>query len=381
MQLSALARRNPLTAIILTCTLIILLWRQAANSACSGGSCYRLGNFIDFWLQRELLRSLDVSTSGPAGECSQILRGIQLRRFFRIEWLQSRSLIERISSLPLPQAPTFWNDPSSAPLRQTLQEWDNSNRDSYPFVWWNIAQLKLVLPYLKPVLRTLVDGAFVEADQTTCVVHFRTGDFFSEQRRGWNKRQLHLSIAALIAAARTLPQLPRRFEVLGGGRDHNCDITTADCGTGTLRLIANGLRRAYPSAEVALVGGSADDDFLRAASAPMLLIGCDGMELVTGSSFAVYAAAASNGHVRSPACFLRFGACMKANNVDTPPLAPNWLGYPHPNCKECREEMKTDPTQWAVIQAALDEMGEARVADSSVSKWLAEGKKRRRGGG
>ena len=292
--------------------------------------------------------------------------------FFRIEWLQSRSLIERISSLPLPQAPTFWNDPSSAPLRQTLQEWDNSNRDSYPFVWWNIAQLKLVLPYLKPVLRTLVDGAFVEADQTTCVVHFRTGDFFSEQRRGWNKRQLHLSIAALIAAAKTLPQLPRRFEVLGGGRitiATSPPPTAAPARCGSSRM-ACGAR--CPSAEVALVGGSADDDFLRAASAPMLLIGCDGMELVTGSSFAVYAAAASNGHVRSPACFLRFGACMKANNVDTPPLAPNWLGYPHPNCKECREEMKTDPTQWAVIQAALDEMGEARVADSGVSKWLAE---------
>ena len=83
MQLSALARRNPLTAFILACTLIILLWRQAANSACSGGSCYRLGNFIDFWLQRELLLSLDASTTGPAAECSQILQGIRLRRFLR----------------------------------------------------------------------------------------------------------------------------------------------------------------------------------------------------------------------------------------------------------------------------------------------------------
>ena len=199
------------------------------------------------------------------------------------------------------------------------------------------------------------------------MVHFRTGDFVIERRPGWNERHLHLSVAALIAAARTLPRLPRRFEVLGGGIDHNCDVATADCGTGTLRLIVHGLRQAYPSADVVLVGGSADEDFVRAARAQMLLIGCDGMEHVTGSSFAVYAAAASKGHVRSPACFLRFAPCM----TKSAPLAPRWLGYPHPNCKECREDLRTDQFQWAIMQEALHEMGEARVPDNvTVSAWM-----------
>ena len=145
----------------------------------------------------------------------------------------------------------------------------------------------------------------------TCVVHFRTGDFFREQRKGWKPRQLHLSIAALVVAAQTFSSQPRRFEVLGGGLEHNCDAAKSDCGASTLQLIRRGLKRAYPSAEVVAVGGSPDDDFLRAARSQMLLMGSDGTELKVGSSYAVYAAIASRGDVRSPACFLRYAACMK----------------------------------------------------------------------
>ena len=132
----------------------------------------------------ELLQSLDLSTAGPAGACSGILRGITFRRVLRLEALRPRSLIERISASRLPRVPTaeFWNDASSAPLRKTLQEWDSGNlAASFPFVWWHIEQLKLVLPYLKPALRALVDAP--ETTRTayyTCVVHFRAGDFFIE---------------------------------------------------------------------------------------------------------------------------------------------------------------------------------------------------------
>ena len=53
------------------------------------------------------------------------------------------------------------------------------------------------------------------------------------------------------------------------------------------------------------------------------------------------------------------------------PLAPRWLGYPHPNCKECREDLRTDQFQWAIMQEALHEMGEARVPDNvTVSAWM-----------
>ena len=331
----------------------VMLWQHAARSVCRGNGCYRVGNFIDFWIQRELLASLQSSITGPSDQCASIVRGIWLRRFLRLEFTHAQTLLEKLSSqrLSKPPAASFWSDAAvENGLRQTLEEWETStDAKNFPFVWWHHQQLRHLLPFVKPQLQSLLHAIpHTHVANDTCVVHFRTGDFFLEQRRGWKVRQLHLSIAALISAADTFPQPPRSFEVLGGGFDHNCDSATSDCGTATLQLIKRGLRRAYPSAEVVFVGGSPDEDFARAARAPMLLIGCDGTEMKTGSSFAVYAAAASDGHVRSPACFLRYAACMS----DGETMGLRWTGYRHPNCKQCRD-LQSDAREWRRIEKAV----------------------------
>ena len=344
-----------LVSILAVCLVFVLLWHQAARSVCRGNGCYRVGNFIDFWVQRELLASLRSSVTGPADQCAGIVRGITLRRFLRLEFLHARTLLEKLSSQRLSSSPsaTFWHDAVvQTGLRQTLEEWEASTDEkNYPFVWWHHQQLQLLLPFIMPQLRSLVDEMpHAPVTNGTCVVHFRTGDFFLEQRRGWKTRQLQLSVAALISAAHTFQQPPQRFEVLGGGFDHNCDSAASDCGTATLRMITRGLRRAYPSAAGAFARGSPDEDFARAVRAPMLLIGCDGTEMKTGSSFAVYAAAASYGHVRSPACFLRYAPCM--SGPDGMAMGPRWTGYAHPNCKQCRE-LQSDKAGWRRIEAAM----------------------------
>ena len=104
-------------------------------------------------------------------------------------------------------------------------------------------------------------------------------------------------------------------------------------------------------------GGSVDDDFARMVRAPMLLLGSFGTELKVGSSYSVYAAAASAGHVRSPACFLRYDACMPPGAAPDAPsahsMAPTWLGYVHPTCKHCRD-LKADAKLWPRIAAVRD---------------------------
>ena len=218
------------------------------------------------------------------------------------------------------------------------------------FLWWNHTHLRALLPHIRETIRaelaslpsTVPARRVGEQKSTEVVVHFRAGDFTRETR--WKPSQLRLCVASMVAAAQTFPDahLISSFHILGGGIDHGCDPTVDDCGASALALVARGLRVAFPNATTRLSrGGSVDEDFIRMVYAPKLLLGSYGTELKVGSSFAVYAAAVSAGHVRSPGCFLRFDTCMPTNG-GVMAMTPDarWQGYSHPSCKRCRKSTR-----------------------------------------
>lgn len=328
---------------------LLIAWRISAAHVCHG--CYRLGNYLDFYLQRELLLQASAASatssgaevansasSGPAALARGIWTGVWLKRFLHFRWTAPATLIEHLHSQRLSHLSRSWQRPEAAQLLRALVAGGlASARSGQPefFLWWNQTLLHEMLPEVRDAVRAAVDAVVPQAGAPppgTCVVHFRAGDFTNEVAGGWKPAQLRLCIAAMAAAARTFPTAVQRFEVLGGGVDHGCDPQVADCGQSALQLLERNLRAAVPNASVVHVrGASADADFARMVRAPMLLVGSFGTELKVGSSFAVFAAAASAGHVRSPACFMRHDQCMPARA-----MAPNWLGYEHPACKQCR---------------------------------------------
>ena len=397
--------RCALRWVFLFCALA-LAWQQLALHVCNG--CYRVGNYLDFWMQKELMRAAsdDAALSAlayrPAASCDGIVRQILLKRKVHMRSsIEPITLIERVATKRLlhPPPPGFWSDASrSGALRTLLMSWE-SDSDAEPVLWWHAEHMRILLPYLQPSMHALVeeiatttqerpywqvDGSSEDilvmrnqnADRT-CVVHFfhRPTDSvvtLENQRSGstgsssslsglsssstGESDEYRLSIATLIAAASTFPEAPKRFELLGGGLDPHCDpsIPNNDCGAvRALRQIAHGLRRSFPEAAVVILfEGDTDSDFVRAARAPMLLLGADaGRGLTVGSSYSMYAAIANaRGLVRTPACFLRVGPCMEGLR-----MSPRWVGYRHPSCtRACRAEEDPRSNEWARVRRALE---------------------------
>ena len=108
-----------------------------------------------------------------------------------------------------------------------------------------------------------------------------------------------LSSDALVEAAQSFSQQPKRFELLDGGvtthvcrSGHRINARRAandDCGKSFNTVLALALKDAFPQAEIVHVSGTADDDFVRMASSPMLVVG--------GGSYALFAALSSSGEV------------------------------------------------------------------------------------
>ena len=358
---------------------ILVVWGLGAFGICS--NCYRLGNYLDYYFQERILRELHAAgdeqavawIGGPHSLAHGIWRGVRLRRLFWLRWRRPLSLIElfhdrRTQLLTAFPTPSRWSRPDAAALRQALVAGAmHSSRTRRPefFLWWNQAHVQMLLPYLRDTIRSAVAPPAIadERRTRTCVVHFRVGDFTREMSGGWKREQLLMSIAVMVAAASTFAMPIDRFEVLGGGLDHNCNPAKDDCGASALRLMLTALQSTFQNASVVRVRGQGvDRDFRRMVNAPMLLLGTVGTQLKVGSSFAVYAAAASRGEVRSPACFLRFDRCfshMKSSR--------SWHGYAHPHCKHCRD-LRARPTDWERIVRVKRMMANASTAAKHAAK-------------
>ena len=341
-----------------------LVWAVCAYYICQ--HCNRIGNFIDSWYQLQLTTALkDAAAPTEASEWIDAVnrmeyhvrgvgRGILLHRWLRLDF-GTRSVAAHIAAAASLPPPTFWSSAGALDLRERLRA-----GDIHHHFWANITLVRLVLPHLRPSLQALV--ASFASSQTvrgtsdhvrvrTCVIHYRSGDFLQE--RG---REAASSAAALVRAARSFTQRPLRFELLDGGvRTHLCSphqrphqqlrhrkaarhgmpgagqrggagaARREDCGASFADVLERALDDAFPTAAIVrIVGATADDDFVRMALAPMLLVG--------GGSYALFGALASRGEVRLPRCVLRFaedGPCLgrSAN------LSDGVRGYDHPRCR------------------------------------------------
>ena len=150
----------------------------------------------------------------------------------------------------------------------------------------------------------------------TCVLHYRIGESLwiptAEQREA--------VVDSLVGAIRSFSRPPQRVEILNGGARHNCDTNTEMCGLDFLDIILARLRAHFTNATVVLVQGSPDEDFVRASRAPCLVVGA--------GSYAITAAAASRGEVRSPACMqMPYNTRRCVHHV-----ADGWSTYMHPQC-------------------------------------------------
>lgn len=352
--------------------------------------CNRLGNFLDSWYQVSMMVALShhggtASRKASSKQCGHItthrgdaqhqrnldrlarceqagwrraigalnshLRGvgwgISLRRIVRREF-QKGSLAAHAYSRVASHLPpkSFWHSPEGRLLLDNLR-----SADIHFHFWTDMHILRSLLPYLRPSLHELLrsfevlgesedaqgrGGSEGSSRESTCVVHYRAGDFLDEVGEEAEK-----SAAALASAAATMPRVPARFELLDGGvTQHLC--LGQKCGD-IRGALEKALRKVFRNATIVRISGTPDEDFVRMASAPMLVVG--------GGSYATFGALASNGEVRMPNCVLKFGEdgpCVPVGAA----LLHGLRTYAHPRCGCVCNEPHCLELQEEVIEAA-----------------------------
>lgn len=305
-----------------------------------------MGNFLDFWLQSELLFA--ATGEAPSAEMQQILfslyRGAYLRR---VLWLRpQRTLVEHTywHSVPaalLPASELWRTDADLAALVPKLRA---SHAD---ILWHNRRLLSKLEPHIRSALRELLTSflslsdhdahahdagrstalappsrvlprSWASAPRTSrngssapdtscCVVHLRLGQsqFWQRSSRGVGQNgttqfdqsttQFDKSLVDKLIRTARYRTAPACFEVLDGGTNHLCtpSASNGQCGAVVREELLRKLRAAAPSAAVTELtsGLSPDTDFLRMACATKLLLGA-------GSSFNTFAALAARAEVR-----------------------------------------------------------------------------------
>ena len=330
--------------------------------------CNRLGNFLDSWYQLQMMEALShglatdsaqcdlASTARLHDKCEQDLWrsvlqrmdahvhgvgwGVTLHRLLRFDSSQSfahHAYQQVATALP---PPAVWRSGDGRALIDFLRR----GRSSF-HIWHNFTWLQLLLPYLRPTLRQLVHSFPARpvgsgSRSRTCVLHYRTGDYLAETGAGAVR-----SAAAVAAAASTFPWPPDRFELLDGGATQWHCMGNGDCGAAFSLQLESALRRRFPRAALVHVTGTSEEDFVRMATAPMLIVG--------GGSYATYAALASSGETRMPNCALRFaeqGPCIPTNAT----IAAGFSAYAHPRCLCLCERPPCENTTLAELAASSE---------------------------
>jgi hypothetical protein len=189
-------------------------------------------------------------------------------------------------------------------------------------LWWfhsyNI--IKAIYPYCNKSLRHAIAGFdwkftdIIESniDPDTCVIHMRLGDFLK-----WGQT---VQVSDLLNALDRLPRIPKRVEILNGGKFHFSNRKTLIKTTTILNSLEKGVRAKFPKAKIIQIKSkNADADFYRAVNAPML---------VTGSgSFAIMAAVANKNFRLTPA-LKRLDHYAKATDIiATEYVYEEWYTY------------------------------------------------------
>jgi hypothetical protein len=161
---------------------IVVAWATAAHLVCQ--NCYRIGNFVYYWFQRELVRT-DRADDGELVYLNRQLRGIRegvmMRRWLRFEWFTSASpLIEHIYGERAAQVPRGATLRSAATFVRTR---------NWLLYGENLELLRDLSPSMQTAVHALLDKAPTTASASadspgTCIVHLRVGDVMYERRRG-----------------------------------------------------------------------------------------------------------------------------------------------------------------------------------------------------
>ena len=283
--------------LVLLVALFGAAWYQAARHVCHGWSCYRLGNYLDLWLQRELWRSYGGDAAIPdqlASVLGTYAVGAGARRILRLEGMHSTLLehayMHRARSVDLPLQ-SFWNTSEGTALLTTLRHAASRHWPRGVDVLWHHNWLRYgaTLRHLATSVRGLIDSFALrehrplplgrEAPGPTCVVHVRVGDFV--QIKG--VRALEAELDRLVWTAAGLRPPPARMVILQGGASHGCSSQQAaqQCGQQYLSRLQARLRAAVPNASVlmsyeqrgrhAWAANGADGDFLMLADADVAL--------------------------------------------------------------------------------------------------------------
>ena len=183
--------------------------------------------------------------------------------------------------------------------------------------WWFIRYdlIKLIYPHCNESLRYAIQSFngwdFNDIiDPDTCVIHMRLGDFLLYYKV--------VNVSDLLNALDRLPRVPKKFEILNGGKFHYTNEKAFIETTLILNSLEEGIRLKFPQSEIIQIESeNADKDFYRAVNAPMLV--------TTTGSFAIMAAIANKNFRLTPA----IDSLDQGINTIIPPehIYENWYTY------------------------------------------------------
>lgn len=184
------------------------------------------------------------------------------------------------------------------------------------FWWESLENIRSTSPYFGESLKDAIDTYFgpkhLDIPETgTCIIHMRVGDMFAASRS-------EFQVDFIVDATDKLPERPKRFEILNGGRYHD-HLGLLERSNNSLENLMNRLKIKFPESEVVFFEShNADYEFFRMVHAPMLITGV--------GSFSVLAALVNTNFRLSPAlsCF----AGYDVKHVITPGIiSESWYTY------------------------------------------------------
>lgn len=228
------------------------------------GNTHRLGNLIDAWYFGSLgSQERKKEFNGIQKECGNESFGSYLRLDFSLRnQLSSSTVAELVEA-----AEKFWASYDYSNLIKCVHEFGSALREQmYTFAKLRRPELLAPVPY-------------------DCVIHFRIGDFV----------KLGYLIDLKSVAEACVQMHPSYIGIMDGGMSHETDEEMRRSSLKIKQDLKEMLENSLPEAKVEhCPPGDTDRDFFICANIPMLV--------TAGGSFAICAAVANEGEVRTPAC-------------------------------------------------------------------------------
>ena len=251
------------------------------------GNSHRLGNLIDAWYFGSLGSS---ERRGQFSYLNQMSSALSFGRFLSMDASLRTSFDSNTLAFLTQQADAFWASYHYSNLIQCIEPFHTALR----------SQMNVYASSHRPALS--------DAGPYDCVIHYRVGDFLA-------LGQL-IHPESVADACATLD--PRRIGIMDGGMAHNTDDVTKQKSLQVKEQLKRLLRVKLPLAHIEdCPSGDVDLDFFTCANAPSLV--------TAGGSFAICAAVACKGVVRTPAC-KNTNFCERGHE-EVRQIRPGWKTY------------------------------------------------------